>query len=146
MMRVFPPVLLGITGPKDARLDQQGGPGEKRPGAAGGDKGIRLAVGQHFEAYNHGGILSFVDHSSGVIVHIHHIVCMGDLQSFGQVLNLVLAHDPQNLLPTAHQGDFCTEIPMGLQCAQNRGLRGQVAAHGVENDFHGDTSFLYIPF
>ena len=87
-----------------------------------------------------------MDHGSGVIVHVHHIVCMGDLQSLGQVLNLVLAHDPQNLLPPAHQSDFRSEIPVGFQRTQNRSLRGQVAAHRVENDFHGDTSFLYIPF
>ena len=80
-----------------------------------------------------------MDNGGGVVVHIHHIVGVGNLHSPGQILNAVFAHDTQNFLATSNQRDLRSELPVCLQSTQNSSLRRQVSAHGIENYFHGVT-------
>ena len=72
-------------------------------------------------------------------MHIYHVICMGDFQPLRKVLNLMLSHDAQDFFAPAYQRHFGSEVPMRFQSAQNCGLRSQISAHRVENDFHGET-------
>ena len=126
-------------------LDQQGGPGEQGPGGAGGHKGIPLPLGEHFQAHHHGGVLPLMDHGAGIVVHIHHILGVGDLHALGKVGNAVLAQHLQDLLPPAHQGDLQAIGFGSLQRTQYGCLGGKIAAHRVKNNLHFATSFFRSP-
>ena len=83
-----------------------------------------------------------MDHGAGVVVHIHHIIGIGDLHAIGQILNPVLAQHLQNLLPTANQRDLHAVCLIRLQRAQYRSLGSEISAHRVKDDSHSATSFF----
>ena len=115
--------------------------GEQCPGGAGGDESVPLPVCQELQSHNHGGILPLVDHGSRVVVHIHHIVGIGDFHALRQVVNAMLAQNSQNGLPPTHQRDLCAVGLHSFDGAQYGCLRGVVAAHCVKDNLHCATSF-----
>ena len=87
-------------------LDQQRRAGEQRAGGTGGDEGVALTVRQHFQADHHGRIFPFVDDGCGIVVHVHHIVGIGNLHALGQIVNAVLLENRKDVLSPAYQHDL----------------------------------------
>ena len=75
-----------------------------------------------------------MDHAAGIVVHIHHVVGIADLQPCGQIFNIVLAQHFQDGFAPANQGDFGTVALCRFDGTQYRSFGGQIAAHGIQND------------
>ena len=86
-----------------------------------------------------------MNHGAGIVVHIHHVVRVGNLHALRQILNAVLAQHLQDFLPPANQGDLHTVNLGRLQRAQYRSLGGVISAHCVKNNPHCATSFFRTP-
>ena len=82
-----------------------------------------------------------MDDRTGIIMHIHNIIGMGDLNTIGQRIDAVLLHHCQDLFSPANQNDLGIKILRRLQSAQHGGLGCVVTAHGVQYDLHRHTSF-----
>ena len=76
-----------------------------------------------------------------VVVHIHHVLGIHELNALGQGLNTLLLHQLQKLGHTAHQDHVHLALPGCPQAALEELQRGVVAAHGVNNDLH----ICYLP-
>ena len=86
-----------------------------------------------------------MDHRAGIVVHIHHILGVGDLHAIGQIGDTVLSQHLQDFLPPANQGDLHTVNLGRLQRAQYRILGSEISAHRVKNNSHCATSFFRSP-
>ena len=86
-----------------------------------------------------------MEHRTGIVVHIHHVIGMGNLNALGQRIQAVLFKNLQNFLSTANQNNIHAVSLYCVQRAQYRSLRRVVAAHGVQNDLHMYTSFFKCP-
>ena len=84
-----------------------------------------------------------MDHRAGIVVHIHHVLCPGDLYSLGQVLIALLLHDLQDLFAAAHQSDLRPKSLDRFNGPQHGSLGGQIAAHCVQDDLHWITFLLF---
>ncbi len=71
-----------------------------------------------------------------VVVHIHHVIGIGDFHALGQVADAALAQGAQNLLAPANQHDLRAEITVRRDGAQHGSLRGMVGSHRIDNNFH----------
>ena len=80
-------------------------------------------------------------HLCRIIVHINHIVGVGDFHALGQVLNAMLSHDLQNILSPANQGNLYIKGLCRLNRAHYGCFRGMVTAHCVKNDLHSSRPF-----
>ena len=47
-----------------------------------------------------------MQHRGGIIVHIHHILSIGDLDAVGQIIDAIFLHGFQDFLTSAHQYDL----------------------------------------
>ena len=86
-----------------------------------------------------------MEHRTGIVVHVHHVIGMGNLNALGQRIQAVLFKNLQNFLSTANQNNIHAVSLYRVQRAQYRSLRRVVAAHGVQNDLHMYTSFFKCP-
>ena len=89
-------------------LDQQRRAGEQRAGGTGGHERVAQPVRQHLQADHHGRILPLVDDGCGIVMHVHHIVGIGDFHAFRQVVNAVLLENRKDILSPAYQHDLDT--------------------------------------
>ena len=80
-----------------------------------------------------------------VVVHVHHVVGMGDFHALGQGVQAVLLQNLQNLLTPAYQNDVRVVTLYRFDGAEHRSLGGIVAAHRVQNNLHLSTSFFRCP-
>ena len=71
-----------------------------------------------------------------VIVHIHHIVGMGNFHTLRQIGNTLAFQHIQNFLATTYQHHLGAEFLDGIQCAQHRCLGRIVATHCIHNNLH----------
>ena len=77
-------------------------------GGTGGHERVTQPVRQHLQADHHGRILPLVDDGCGIVMHVHHIVGIGDLHAFRQVVNAVLLENRKDILSPAYQHDLDT--------------------------------------
>ena len=80
-----------------------------------------------------------------VVVHVHHVVGMGDFHALRQGVQAVLLQNLQNLLTPAYQNDVRVVTLYRFDGAEHRSLGGIVAAHRVQNNLHLSTSFFRCP-
>ena len=83
-----------------------------------------------------------MDNGRRIIVHIHHIICIADLDTVRKILDPCLLENRQDLFSSAYQSDSGSIGLCRFHCAQHRCLRGIIAAHGIHDDLHSRTSFL----
>ena len=131
------------SGPADAAdaLDRQGGPGEESSGGPGGDHGVGLALGQQPEAHSHAGILFLAEDGGGLILHLHHLAGVDQ----GDMLGLPPRENGLHPGPVPHQEDVAAIVLRGQDGPLDRGLRGVIAAHGVQDDLHASSPSLISP-
>ena len=109
---------------------------ERCAGTAGRNKGIALSFRQHPKTYHHRRILLFPYSLRRVIVHIHNIIGIGDLNTVRQIGNAVFLQHIQNLLSPSYQCDLGAVFLRCLQSSHNRCFRGVIATHSIKNDLH----------
>ena len=74
-------------------------------------------------------------------MHIHHFICVCDLNTLGQFFHPLLPQHIHDLFLLADEYNLCTEILSRLNRAHHRRKRCIIAAHCIENDLHTGTSF-----
>ena len=133
----------GRTADASDALDQQRARRQKRARVARGNHRVARAVGQHFQADDHGGIAVLLHDLGGVNVHIDHIFSIGDLDALRKIVQTVGLHAAQNILPAAHQHDLRSVFLCRAQRTQNDLVRRVVAAHCVNDNPHACSSFVF---
>ena len=81
----------------------------------------------------------------GIGMHIHHILCVGNLHALREVVQAVGFHTAQNLLTPADKHNLRLKFLRRAQSAQYDLVRRVVAAHCVNDDLHACCSSLFRP-
>ena len=117
--------------PLDGAHDQTGAH-MQRAGGTSGNKGIRLAIFQHRQAFDQAGI-RFVAHGlDRVIVHIHILGAVNQLKG-GQVHAKLLGSGLDlGLITQQGQGHAITKLFYRIGCALYGRFRGVIATHCVQ--------------
>ena len=127
--------------PTDA-LGDQGSPGEQSPRGPGGDKGVPLPIFHQIKPHSEGGILLLLKGGSGIVLHVHHLRGVDDLQPRRGLVHAHIPEDGKDLIPPAHQDYLQPQLPDSLHGPLHIGAGSVVAAHGVYDDFHADSSLM----
>ena len=116
----------------------------QRTGAAGGNKGVTLAVLQHVQAHHDGGVLLLADGTGRLIAHVDDLGAVHQLNAVQRdaVLLCGLAH--QRFV--AHADDVDAVLLHSLCGTLQHRQRGVVAAHHVHDNFHSFSPFLKRSF
>ena len=124
--------------------DHQGRPGEKSPGAAGGDQGVGLPVTDSLQPTGHGGVRFVPEGPGRVVLHFDDLAGRQDGNALRGLAVAELAQGTSDLCLIPGKDDFHAEILYRFQRAFHRGQGGVVAAHDVNNDCHRENlSFLF---
>ena len=101
------------------------------------------SVGEHPQADDHRRVLPLADDRRRIVVHIHHILSVCDLNALRERLDAVFLQALEDGLSASDQHDLRAKR---LRCAdrsERRSLRRKVAAHGVNENSHGSPPLFF---
>ena len=129
-------------GPANAphTLGNEGSAGQQRAGGAGGDKGVALAVPQQGQAHAHGAVLLPAEHRGGIVLHGNFLGGGHDIHALRQLLYAALGERFPDGGLVAGEGDVHAPALLSLQGTLDDGQRRVVAAHGVYDDPHWEST------
>ena len=117
-------------------LDEQRSRREQRAGIAGRDERITAALRQHSCAQHERRVRMLLHDRGGIAVHVHHILGIGKLHAVRERIPALGLHAGKDIRAAADQNDLHAELLCRLQCTAHHGIRGVVASHCIQNDFH----------
>ena len=97
---------------------------------------ITAALRQHSCAQHERRVRMLLHDRGGIAVHVHHILGIGKLHAVRERIPALGLHAGKDIRAAADQNDLHAELLGRLQCAAHHGIRGVVASHCIQNDFH----------
>ena len=120
-------------------LDNERRARKERARAARADKAVRVARVQHIEPHGEGRILLVLKGRGRIVADLDHLGRVGDLHALGELLAAALLQGLQNFFRFSGQDDVHAVLLLRHQRALDGRERGEIAAHGVDDDLHGVT-------
>lgn len=120
-------------------LDEKRRAREERARAARADKAVRVARVQHIEPHGEGRILLVLKGRRRIVADLDHLGRVGDLHALGELLAAALLQGLQDLFRFSGQDDVHAVLLLRHQRALDGRERGEISAHGVDDDLHGVT-------
>ena len=117
-------------------LNQEGSTGQNSAGAAGRQEGVPFACHQQVHAHGQGGVLLPPPGGGRVVADLNDLGGVVDGQAVGQVGDTLFGQGLADDLLLSHQDHLAPVGLDGLQGAGNRSLRGEIAAHCVDDQSH----------